>query len=109
MDARKVSPARVCRFEFVCETGALQGDHIHGMLSEIRATAIALVEVEPPGPTLPPLLRDWHKHIIGRAENPTPGTEKLAAVKICHACREAAQTGGELATLDELPARDAEK
>ncbi len=110
VDASKVGPARVCRYEFVCENGVLQGDHIHGMLSKIREATIKPVEVEPPGPTLPPLLRDWHSHLSGRAENPIPGTEGLAAVKICHACREAARTGGwvELAALDERSSKHAE-
>ena len=110
VDASKVSPARICRYEFVCENGVLQGDHVHGMLSEIRESSIKPVEVEPPGPTLPPLLRDWHSHLSGRAENPIPGTEGLAAVKICHACREAARTGRwvELAALDDRSSKDAE-
>jgi predicted dehydrogenase len=110
VDANKASPARVGRFDFICETGILQGDHVHGILSEIRETVVAPIEVEPPGPTLPPLLRDWHDHLTGRAENPIPGTEGLEAVKICHACREAARrTEGwvELETLDGRMARDA--
>ncbi len=88
VDASKVSPLRASRYEFVCEKGQLHGDQVHGILKKIRGSKISNLPVNPPGPTLLPLLVDWSTFLHGNGKNPILGTEGLAAVKICHACRE---------------------
>jgi predicted dehydrogenase len=88
IDAGKVSPARSGRYEFVCENGQLQGDQIHGVLEKIEGARRQALPLQPPGPTLLPLLRDWHAFLCGKAKNPIPGSEGLAAVKICHGARQ---------------------
>ncbi len=93
VDTSKVSPSRACRYEFVCENGQLQGDQVHGVLQRIENSKIINLPVEPPGPALLPLLRDWYAYLRGAGKNPIPGTEGLAAVKICHACRKSVETG----------------
>ena len=92
VDTSKVSPSRACRFEFVCENGQLQGDQVHGILQKIEGPKINTLPVEPPGPAILPLLEDWHAYLHGKSKNPIPGMEGLAAVKICHACRESVIT-----------------
>lgn len=92
VDTSKISPARACRYEFVCENGQLQGDQVHGILQKIEGSKISNLPVEPPGPALLPLLKDWYAYLHGKGKNPVPGTEGLAAVKICHACRESLVT-----------------
>ncbi|MGB3211204.1 MAG: Gfo/Idh/MocA family oxidoreductase [Desulforhopalus sp.] len=93
-DTSKVSPSRACRYEFVCENGQLHGDQVHGILEKIEGSKISSLPVDPPGPAILPLLLDWHACLSGNGKNPIPGREGLAAVKICHACRESAVTGG---------------
>ncbi len=93
IDASKVSPSRSGRYEFVCEKGQLHGDQIHGTLQKIEGTNIVNLPVEPPGPAILPLLEDWHVFLNGSGRNPIPGSEGLAAVKICHACRRSVVTG----------------
>ncbi len=93
IDASKVSPARSGRYEFVCENGQLHGDQIHGTLQRIEGTNTIALPVEQPGPTVLPLLEDWHAFLNGRGNNPIPGSEGLAAVKVCHACRRSVVTG----------------
>ena len=92
IDASKISPFRACKYEFICENGQLQGDQIHGLLQKITGMDIINLPVQSPGPTLLPLLQDWGAYLQGDGENPIPGTEGLAAVKICHACRQAVVT-----------------
>jgi len=93
IDTSKVSPSRACRYEFVCEKGQLQGDQIHGILQKITGIRTSNLPVTPPGPAILPLLEDWHTYLQGKGENPIPGAEGLAAVKICHACRQSVSTG----------------
>jgi predicted dehydrogenase len=93
VDAGKVSPARSGRYEFVCEKGQLHGDQIHGTLQKIEGMHVTHLPVEHPGPTLLPLLEDWHDFLQGRGKNPIPGSEGLAAVRVCHACRQSVETG----------------
>lgn len=93
IDASKVSPARSGRYEFVCENGQLSGDQIHGTLAKIAGSNTVSLPVEMPGPTLLPLLQDWHAFLSGRGKNPIPGSEGLAAVQVCHACRKSVATG----------------
>jgi predicted dehydrogenase len=93
VDTSKVSPSRACRYEFVCEKGQLHGDQVHGILQKIEGSTISSLPVKSPGPALLPLLVDWYAHLHGNGKNPIPGTEGLAAVKICHACRESVASG----------------
>jgi predicted dehydrogenase len=93
IDASKVSPARTGRYEFVCENGQLHGDQIHGTLQKIEGTNAIILPVEQPGPTILPLLEDWHAFLTSRLKNPIPGSEGLAAIKVCHACRKSVVTG----------------
>jgi predicted dehydrogenase len=93
IDASKVSPARAGRYEFVGENGQLHGDQIHGILEKIEGVKVTSLPVTPPGPTLLPLLKDWHALLIGAGNNPIPGEVGLAAVKVCHACRKSVETG----------------
>lgn len=94
VDVSKVSPARAGRFEFMAEKGQLQGDQIYGTVQKIEGMTPFAVPVQPLGPTIQPLLNSWYDFLIGRGENPIPGTEGLAAVQICDACRQAVETGG---------------
>jgi predicted dehydrogenase len=93
IDASKVSPARAGRYEFVGEYGQLNGDQVHGILEKIEGARITDLPVTPPGPTILPLLQDWHTMLTGVGNNPIPGEEGLAAIKVCHACRESVETG----------------
>ncbi len=93
IDASKVSPARVGRYEFVCEKGQLQGDQVHGTLQKIEGANTVTLPVAQPGATILPLLEDWHAFLRGRGNNPIPGSDGLAAVKVCHACRKSVVTG----------------
>ncbi|MGW8194683.1 MAG: Gfo/Idh/MocA family protein [Desulforhopalus sp.] len=93
IDASKVSPSRAGGYQFVCERGQLHGEQIHGGLKEIRDATVTPLEVDSPGPTLLPLLHDWYLFLQGRGKNPIPAEEGLAAVRVCHACRQAAATG----------------
>jgi predicted dehydrogenase len=93
VDTSKVSPSRAGKYEFVCENGQLQGDQIHGYVQKIVASKVTEIPVSPPGPALLPLLADWYTYLAGKGDNPIPAEEGLAAVKICHACRESASSG----------------
>lgn len=92
IDASKASMSRAGGYQFVCEKGQLHGDQIHGGLQKVTGGDATRLEVENPGATLLPLLQDWYSFLTGKGENPIHGREGLAAVKICHACRQAAAT-----------------
>jgi predicted dehydrogenase len=93
IDASKISPARAGRYEFVCEKGQLHGDQIHGALQKIEGSNVISLPVEKPGPTILPLLEDWYTFLNVSGKNPIPGSEGLAAVKVCHATRRSVVTG----------------
>ena len=93
IDTSKISPARACRYEFVCEKGQLHGDQVHGLLQKIVGMEISGLPVPAPGPTILPLLKDWYAYLRGTGDNPIAAEEGLAAVKISHACRESVVTG----------------
>ena len=101
LDASKISPSRACRYEFICEKGQLHGDQVHGLLQKIVGMDINNLPVQPPGPAILPLLEDWYAYLQGNGENPIPGTEGLAAVKICHACRKSVATN-QWVDIDDL-------
>lgn len=90
VDASKVGEARSGRYEFVGDTGQLQGDQIHGTLEFITGTTLTPLEVAKPGPALLPLLEAWLAHLHGQAPNPIPAEAGLAALRICEACRQSA-------------------
>lgn len=94
IDAGKLAPARSGRFELVCAGGLLQGDQIHGWLQQIDGSRCRTLPVAAPAPTIPLLLRDWHRFLCGDGANPIPGEEGLAAVRLCHACYLSDATGG---------------
>jgi predicted dehydrogenase len=96
VDASKVGPARCGRYEFIGEAGQIQGDQIHGGLEFVHGTSVTPIAVAAPAPTLPPLLADWERHLRGQGPNPIPAAEGLAAIRICAACRRAAESGGEV-------------
>ena len=96
VDASKVGPSRMGRYEFVGDAGQLQGDQIHGSLEFLRGTKIESLPVAPQTPTLPLLLADWEAHLRREGPNPIPAEEGLAALRICAACTLAATTGNEV-------------
>ncbi len=90
VDASKVGPARSGRYEFVGDAGMVQGDQIHATLDFVRQTVVEALPAKAPVSTIVPLLAEWHAFLQGRGENPIPGEEGLAAVRICEACRRSA-------------------
>lgn len=94
VDCSKISPARSGRFEFVGAAGLLQADQIHHSCDWVRGTEQTPVPLEKPVNTIVPLLRDWVAFLRGEAPNPIPGTEGLAAIRICEACIRSATAGG---------------
>jgi predicted dehydrogenase len=94
IDTSKVSPSRLSRYEFVGEAGQLLGDQIYGLLQKVVGMDVTSLPVASPGPTLLPLLREWHSFLTAAGDNPIRPQEGLAAVKICHALRAAAGTTG---------------
>lgn len=90
VESSKVTPARSARYEFTGSSGQLQGDQIHGFVEFIKGMEIANIRQTPSPPALLPLLKDWHLFLSGKRDNPIPGDDGLAAVRICNACRESA-------------------
>lgn len=86
VDASKVGPARLGRFEFVGENGQLQGDQIHNFVELVKGSEISSIALEKPASTIIPLLRGWHEFLLGMGENPVPGVDGAAAVEIADAC-----------------------
>jgi predicted dehydrogenase len=101
VDAGKLAPARAGRFELVCAGGQLQGDQIHGWLQRLDGGLCRDLSPVAAGPTLPPLLRDWHRFLLGQGENPISGEEGLAAVRLCHACHRSIASGGWVEVMAE--------
>lgn len=92
VDTSKISPTRSGRYEFVCKTGQLQGDQVHGILQRVVGMNITDLVVEPPAPTILPLLNDWYTCLKGGGENPISGTAGLEAVRVCEACQRAVES-----------------
>ena len=90
--AGKVGAARAGRYEFMGEKGQLQGDQIHDLLQMINGMTIRPLPHAAPRPAILPLLVDWLAFLAGERENPIPGDEGLAAVRVCGACRESARS-----------------
>lgn len=91
VDASKVGPARLGRFEFVGEAGQLQGDQIHNFVESVRGTEVSKLAIDEPVPALIPLLDRWQAFLRGSGDNPVPGEEGAAAVAIAEACLLSAQ------------------
>jgi len=91
VDASKVGPARVGRYEFVGEYGQLQGDQVHNYLQLIDGARISDIVLDGPVSTIVPLLSGWYKHLTGQGSNPVPGEEGAAAVAIAEACLRSAE------------------
>jgi len=87
IDVCKLTRSRSGRYEFIGEKGQIHGDQVHGVLQFVDTNAITPLPVEAPVYSLIPLLTDWHAFLIGKRNNPIPGEEGLAAVKVCDACR----------------------
>ncbi len=92
--AGKVGQARLGRYEFMGERGQIQGDQVHGLLEMVEGMQITPLPHAPLGPTILPLLNDWLACLCGERDNPIPGEEGLAAVRVCEACRESTASGG---------------
>ncbi|MDD5758916.1 MAG: Gfo/Idh/MocA family oxidoreductase [Desulfobulbaceae bacterium] len=90
--AGKVGAARVGRYEFMGGKGQLQGDQVHGLLELVSGMTITPLPHDLETPAILPLLRDWLAFLSGKQENPIPGRDGLAAIRICDACRQSAAT-----------------
>ncbi|MEJ2691212.1 MAG: Gfo/Idh/MocA family oxidoreductase, partial [Deltaproteobacteria bacterium] len=86
VDASKVGPARLGRFEFVGENGQLQGDQIHNFVEFVHGTEVSSIALAAPASTLIPLLNGWRDFLLGSGKNPVAGEEGAAAVAIAEAC-----------------------
>jgi len=86
VNASKVGPARSGRYEFVGSRGQLQGDQVHGFVEFLRGGESETLLESGPVPAILPLLLDWQALLAGHGENPVPGEDGLAAVRICDAC-----------------------
>ena len=91
VDASKIGHARTGRYEFVGDNGELHGEQIHGWMAFTKKIAVEQIPHEPLSGTLIPLLQDWLLFLAGKAENPIPGEEGLAALAICDACLHSAR------------------
>lgn len=86
VDASKVGPARIGRYEFVGEKGQLQGDQVHNLLEFVDGGAITSLPLPEVVSTIVPLLTAWRDMLQGHGPNPIPGEDGLAAVRIADAC-----------------------
>lgn len=93
IDCSKVGHARSGRFEFVGYDGQLHGDQVHNILEKITSTGVQKDEACETVNTIIPLLQDWRRFLEGKAANPIPGEEGLAAVRLCEACLESSGRG----------------
>ncbi len=93
IDCSKVGNARSGRFEFIGRRGQLHGEQIHHTLERVHGAGRERLETGPPENTLVPLLQDWVQYLAGRAPNPVPPEDGLAAVRLCEACLESSRTG----------------
>lgn len=93
LDCSKVGNARSGRFEFVGLEGQLQGDQVHHTLELVRGREITSLAVTGRKNTIMPLLENWRGYMAGERKNPVPGTEGLAAVRLCEAALESSRSG----------------
>ena len=93
IDVSKVCSGRSGRYEFVCQSGQLYGEQVHGMTERIDREGHHRLQTYGPKSTIIPLLQDWRAFIRGAGENPVSGAEGLYAVRACDACIESARSG----------------
>lgn len=93
IDCSKVGNARSGRFEFVGNKGQLHGEQIYHALEFVHGTERERLEIGPPENALVPFLQDWYQFLAGKAPNPVPSEEGLAAVRLCEACLESSVSG----------------
>lgn len=94
VDCSKVGPARSGRFEFVGGKGQLHGDQVHHDCALTQGQRRITLDPKGPVSTIVPLLTDWLGFLRGERENPVPGEEGVAAVRIAEACLRSAAKGG---------------
>ncbi|WP_448874199.1 Gfo/Idh/MocA family protein [Desulfobulbus propionicus] len=93
VDCSKIGSARSGRFELIGERGQLHGDQVHHLLEFVQDAQRTPLACDGPVSTIVPLLRDWHRFLIGEGENPIPPEAGLAAVQVCEACLRSAAEG----------------
>lgn len=93
IDCSKVGNARSGRFEFVGHKGQLNGEQIYHTLEFVHGTERERLEIGPSENALVPFLQDWYQFLAGKAPNPVPSEEGLAAVRLCEACLESSVSG----------------
>jgi len=93
VDCSKVSQSRSGRLQFVGARGQLQGEQVHNEVVWIQGMVVEPIDPGPPVPTIRLLLERWRDYLRGAGENPVPGEEGLAAVRVCEACLRAVETG----------------
>ncbi|MDR2550586.1 MAG: Gfo/Idh/MocA family oxidoreductase [Desulfobulbus sp.] len=94
VDCSKIGPARSGRFEFIGSLGQLHADQVHHVGESIRGQGRLVLEMGEPLSTIVPFLRDWLAFLRGIRPNPIPGSEGVAAVRVCEACLRSAAKGG---------------
>ena len=87
VESSRVTQARSARYEFAGSSGQLHGDQVHGFVEFVKGIAIEELYRSTPEPAILYLLKDWFLFLSGKKDNPVPGEDGLAAVKICDACR----------------------
>lgn len=90
--ASKVSKSRSGRYEFLGSNGLLQADQILDSIQIVTDTQVTPIPHPPLTPAIPALLRDWAAFLHDKTTNPVSGSEGLAAVRICQACQQSAQS-----------------
>jgi len=94
VDCSKIGPARSGRFEFIGSQGQLHADQVHYVGESIGRQGRLALEMGEPVNTIESLLRDWLAFLRGVRPNPIPGSEGLAAVRVCEACLRSVAQGG---------------
>jgi len=94
VDCSKIGPARSGCFEFIGSQGQLHADQVHYVGESIQGQNRLVLEMGEPVSTIESLLRDWLAFLCGDRSNPIPGSEGLAAVRVCEACLRSAAQGG---------------
>ncbi len=93
VDCSKVGSARSGLFHFVGANGQLWGEQVYNTVTLVEGQQQKDISPARPVNTIVPLLEDWAAYVQGEGENPVPGDEGLAAVRICDACLKAARDG----------------
>jgi predicted dehydrogenase len=97
VDNCRATAARSGRIEVVGERGALVADQVHGTLSLQEGRGERPLPVPEEVPTVAAVLADFRQVILEGASNPVPVADGLAAVAVALACRQASESGAEVA------------